>query len=133
MIENITERKQAEEALRESLVFSERLIQSMPDGFSVIDPQGRHTQVNNALCRMTGFSQDELLGVGPPHPYWAPEAYPVIEQAFQETLTGKFADVELSFMRKDGELFPAGRVTGCSSFTMGCSDVKEAAFCRSRA
>jgi PAS domain S-box-containing protein len=105
-IRDITERKQAEDALRESKDFAENLIASMQDGFSVLDSDGVHIDVNASLCQMTGFSREELIGVGSPHPYWPPEAYEEIEKGFQKTLRGEFNDVELTFMRKNGERFP---------------------------
>jgi PAS domain S-box-containing protein len=104
--EDITERKRVEEALRESKEFAENLIASMLDGISVLDSDGVHIDVNATLCQMTGFSREELIGVGLPHPYWPPEAYEEIETAFQKTLRGDFSDVELAFMRKNGERFP---------------------------
>jgi PAS domain S-box-containing protein len=105
-VEDITQRKRAEEALREVKEFSDDLIASMQDGFSVLDSSGVHINVNSAFCQMTGFSREELIGVGPPHPYWPPEAYEEIERTFQKTLRGEFANFELTFMRKNGERFP---------------------------
>ncbi len=99
-------RKKAEVRLRESKAFAENLIISMKDGFSVLDNQGVHTNVNTALCQMTGFTQEELIGVGPPHPYWPEEEYEEIQKAFQKTLIGEFADFELIFKRKNGTRFP---------------------------
>jgi PAS domain S-box-containing protein len=106
VIRDITERKRAEEGLREVKEFSDDLIASMQDGFSVLDSSGVHIDVNSAFCQMTGFSREELIGVGPPHPYWPPEAYEEIERTFQKTLRGEFANLELTFMRKNGERFP---------------------------
>ena len=103
---DITERKKAEETLRGSKEFVENLIASMQDGFSVLDSDGVQIDVNAAFCQMTGFSREELIGVGPPHPYWPPEAYEEIEKGFQKTLRGEFSDIELTFMRKNGERFP---------------------------
>ena len=103
---DITERKRAEKELRERKEFTENLIASMQDGFSVLDSHGVHIDVNPAFCQMTGFSREELIGVGTPHRYWPPEAYEEIEKAFQKTLRGDFGDVELTFMRKNGERFP---------------------------
>jgi PAS domain S-box-containing protein len=105
-IRDITERKQAEEALRKAKEFAESLITSMQDGFSILDSHGVHVDVNPALCRMTGLSREELIGAGPPHPYWPPESLEEIERAFQKTLNGEFGDFELTFMQKDGERFP---------------------------
>jgi PAS domain S-box-containing protein len=103
---DVTERKRAEETLRESKEFAENLIGSMQDGFSVLDSDGVQIDANAAFCQMTGFSREELIGVGPPHPYWPPEAYEEIEKGFQKTLRGEFSDIELTFMRKNGERFP---------------------------
>ncbi|MEQ1751018.1 MAG: PAS domain S-box protein [Prosthecobacter sp.] len=82
------------------------LIRSMQDGFSVLNSAGVQMEVNPALCRMTGFAKEELVGIGPPFPYWPPEEYENIGAAFQETLKGNFADFELIFLRKNGERFP---------------------------
>jgi PAS domain S-box-containing protein len=101
------ERKRALEALERETEFSERIIDSMRDGFSILDSQGIHLKVNAALCRMTGFSREELIGVGPPHPYWPPEEIDKIQAAFQKTLQGHIGDFELIFRRKNGERFPA--------------------------
>ena len=100
------ERKRAEEALRDAKEFSDGLIASMLDGVSILDSRGVHVDANAAFCQMTGFSREELIGVGLPHPYWPPEAYEEIEKAFQKTLRGEFGDCELTFMRKNGERFP---------------------------
>ena len=103
---DITERKRAEVELRERKEFTENLIASMQDGFSVLDSHSVQIDVNPAFCQMTGFSREELIGVGTPHRYWPPEAYEEIEKGFQKTLRGDFGDVELTFMRKNGERFP---------------------------
>lgn len=103
---DITKRKKAEVALKASVEFSDRLTGSMQDGLSVVDLSGVHQDVNPAFCRMTGFSREELVGVGPPHPYWPPEDYDLIEDKFSETLKGGTCTFELDFMRKNGERFP---------------------------
>jgi PAS domain S-box-containing protein len=100
------ERKRMEDELRESKEFAESLITSARDGVSVLDSHGVHINVNNALCEITGFPRDELIGIGPPHPYWPPEQYEEIYRAFKNTLAGNFADAELTFMRKNGQRFP---------------------------
>jgi PAS domain S-box-containing protein len=104
---DITKRKQTEESLRESKEFAEGLISSMQDGLSVLNSKTEHINVNDSFCNMTGFSRDELIGVGGvPHPYWTPEEYENIQKAFEKTLQGDFEDLELRFMRKNDERFP---------------------------
>ena len=60
-------RQRAEEKLRERKEFTENLIASMQDGFSVLDSHGVQIDVNPAFCQMTGFSREEIIGVGTPH------------------------------------------------------------------
>ncbi len=95
------------EELRESRDFLENLIASMQDGLVILDAQGRHLTVNDAFCRMTGYSREELLDLVPPHPYWPPEALNQIQAAFDKTLNGQFDHFELTFKRKNGGRFPA--------------------------
>ncbi len=103
---DITDRKKAQEALEASLEFSKSLITSMQDGFSVLDKNGCALDANPALCHMTGFPREELIGLSAPFPYWPPEEYENIQKAFQKTLKGEVDDFELTFMRKSGERFP---------------------------
>lgn len=103
---DITAQKLAQAALEESLEFGKKLIGSMQDGFSVLDTRGCATDANPALCRMTGFTREELMGVGAPFPYWPPEEYENIQQAFRRTLDGVASSYELTFMRKNGQRFP---------------------------
>ena len=106
-IEQEEQRERAEEELRASKEFSDNILDSMQDGLSVLDKDGVHIEVNTALCDMTGFPREELIGVGPPHPYWAPEAMDDIEITMKKTLCGDLETFELTFMRKNGERFPA--------------------------
>ncbi len=39
------------------------LIEQAPDGIFVADSEGRYIYVNEAGCRMVGYSQGELLGM----------------------------------------------------------------------
>jgi PAS domain S-box-containing protein len=106
LIRDITERVRREEAMRATAAFGHGLIQSMQDGVSVLDPNGVALDANPAFCRMTGFSREELIGLGPPHPYWPPEELPRILTALRETLEGEVSQLELVFMRRNGERFP---------------------------
>ena len=82
------------------------VLSRLPEGLSIVDLNGVHLYVNPALVEMTGFPEEELLGVGPPHPYWPPEEVPRIEAAFGETLAGTLERVDLVFRRRNGERFP---------------------------
>jgi len=106
IVSNITAAKKAHEALAHSLELTENLIASMQDGFSVVNDKGIAIDANPSFCSMTGFSREELMGVGAPHPYWPPEELENIQAAFLKTLSGEVSNFELIFMRKSGERFP---------------------------
>ena len=59
----ITERKQAEEALLESEEKYRTIIEQMEEGYYEVDLSGNYTFVNDAQCRILGYSRDELIGM----------------------------------------------------------------------
>jgi PAS domain S-box-containing protein len=63
IVRDITERKQAEQALWESEEWHRTTLTTAMDGFWVVDATGRLLQVNEAYCQMSGYSEQELLGM----------------------------------------------------------------------
>ena len=59
---DVTERRQAEEALRESKEFLDKIINSIGDPILVKDRQHRMVLVNDAECALTGHPREEVLG-----------------------------------------------------------------------
>jgi PAS domain S-box-containing protein len=57
----ISERKRAEEALRESAEEYRLITSTAMDGFVISDQDGRLLDVNEAYCQMVNYSRDELL------------------------------------------------------------------------
>ena len=100
-------RKQAEEALQQTLDLTSNVIQSMQDGFLMVDTRGILVEVNPAFCDMVGLAREELLGQGAPYPYWPPEEVSGLEEAFRTAAKQKFPQMELTLMRKSGERFSA--------------------------
>lgn len=121
------EHKRAEEALRNAHDKLEQLVkdrtaafdseyalrktieESIISGIAAFDLEGRQTYVNNAFCKMVGWSKDELIGAQPPFVYWPSDEMETMREAFQETLHGKIppGGFELRLQRKNGELFYA--------------------------
>ncbi len=99
---DITERKQMEEALRESEERYRSYIDNAPDGIFIADEEGRYVQVNDAACRITGYSREELLRMRiidllpPERVSEAAESYAQLDR------TGHSSS-ESVFLRKDGE------------------------------
>jgi PAS domain S-box-containing protein len=59
---DITARKRSEQALQESEAKFRAAFENAPIGMSMVQPDGRYLDVNPALCRMFGYSKEELLG-----------------------------------------------------------------------
>jgi PAS domain S-box-containing protein len=60
VFEDITERKRVEKELNLQKQYLETILETTPDGFWVISPDKKISDVNAAYCRMSGYSRDEL-------------------------------------------------------------------------
>ena len=60
---DLTDQKRAEEALKEREEWSRTIIGTAMDGFWIIDLEGNIVDVNDAYCRMSGYSREELLSM----------------------------------------------------------------------
>ena len=105
MIEKeITERKQAEEALRLANTYNRSLIEASLDPLVTIGLDGRITDVNVATEKFTGHSREELIGTDFMDYFSEPEkAKAGYQQVFQD---GFVQDYALEIRHKDGHLTP---------------------------
>jgi PAS domain S-box-containing protein len=60
---DVTERKQAEEALRQSEERYRTILEEMEDAYFEVDLGGHLTFVNDSVCRDLGYSREELIGM----------------------------------------------------------------------
>lgn len=63
---DITEQKQMEEALLASTAKLQGYIDNAPDGVLVANRQGRFIEINPAVCKITGYTEKELLQLSVP-------------------------------------------------------------------
>jgi len=68
--EIITERKKAEEALKESEAFNASLLNDAPNPIMVTGPDSSIRYVNGALEKLTGYNSGEIIGLKVPYPWW---------------------------------------------------------------
>jgi len=100
---DITELKEAEEALRESEEKHRTILQSIEDGYYEIDLAGNLTFFNDSMCRIIGYPKDELMGMNN-REYMdektAKEAYKTFNEVYR---TGKAVEAfEWEASKKDG-------------------------------
>jgi|GEM_PF-1067739 len=63
VIRDVTEEKQAEETLLESEEKYRTILESIEDGYFEVDIAGNFTFFNDSLCKILGYSKDELMGI----------------------------------------------------------------------
>jgi PAS domain S-box-containing protein len=103
--EDITERKRAEEALKESEEFSSNLLNYSGNPIIVINPDTSIKFVNPALEKMTGFSSSELIGRKAPYPFWAKKKQNLIMEDLRKAMRKGARKLEEQFQKKSGEKF----------------------------
>jgi len=102
-IRDITERKLAEQALLESEQKFRSYIEYAPDGVFVSNEKGNYVEVNSAACKITGYSENELLKVSIPD-LFLPEDLEIGLQHFRDVKEKGFARGDNRFITKDGEV-----------------------------
>ena len=63
IVRDCTEQRRSEEALRESEERYRAIVDNIEDGYFELDLAGNLTFFNDSLCRMLGYTRDELLGM----------------------------------------------------------------------
>ena len=104
-VSDITERKQAEEALLREKHFSDTLIDSMPGVFSLFDEQGRFVRWNKRLESTTGYFAEEISHMKLTD-FFVEEDRDYITRKFQEAFTKGENEAEAGLMTKGGRTIP---------------------------
>ena len=105
IIQDVTRRKEAEEAVRESEEKFRTIFEAARDGIHVIDPDTRSTViVNPRMCQLTGYTEEEMLSLDIVELY-ARYDIPGVYESFSRLIQGDATlakDVPVT--RKDGSI-----------------------------
>ena len=63
VVEDVTERKKAEEAVKESEEKFRSVVENSHEGIFIIDNVYKFSYVNDEFCKMSGYSRKDLIGV----------------------------------------------------------------------
>ena len=103
---NITDQKRAAETIRLQAEQYAAILAASADGFWLVDADGRILDVSDALCRLTGYTRDELLALSLSD-IEATEAPEEIEAHASKISEVGFERFETRHCRKDGTMFDA--------------------------
>ncbi|MFC1583147.1 PAS domain S-box protein [Candidatus Neomarinimicrobiota bacterium] len=104
-IQDITEKKQAEDALRESEERYRAVVENVQDGILIINDQYQILFVNPMLCEISGYDEEDLLGKDFRQFVHQESIQPVLDR-FSKLARGDnvLEQREVKFIRKDGEV-----------------------------
>ncbi len=105
IVEDITERKLAEEALAESEKRYRMLFEHAAEGILVLDfSAGKFRYANPAICKMLGYTEAEFANMGVKHIYPRKDLKRVLRKFRAQTEGEKRLAQNIPCLRKDGTL-----------------------------
>jgi PAS domain S-box-containing protein/diguanylate cyclase (GGDEF)-like protein len=103
---DVTERKQAEQAVRESEAKYRQLIEQAVDGIFLSDADGNYLLVNPRGCELLGYAEHEVVGMNARETY-LDEERGIHTKRLEQIRAGHSLHFERMVKRKDGSAFPA--------------------------
>lgn len=136
IIVDITERKVAEDKLRKSEEKYRRIVETAAEGFILMDENHRIADVNDAYCRLLGYSREEVLGKMP-FDLATDEFRAYVTANRNAILSQEYRELEGALVAKDGHEVPVllhgntlrddqGNVIGNMAFVTDMTEHKKA-------
>jgi PAS domain S-box-containing protein len=128
-ITDISDRQQAESALRESEERYRSLFEQSVVGLGIFTPDGRVFAANAALERLTGFTETELKALGTRAFFHRPQDRPALLAELKNK--SQLKNFETTLRRKDGATFDASlnvaqiHLGNDSFLQVSCQDISE--------
>ena len=101
VLRDITERKRAEVALRESEERYRRIVETAEEGIWMIDAENRTTFTNQKMAGLLGYTPEEMLGMSL-FVFMDEEGRPIAEHLVGPRRRGISEEYDFKFRRKDG-------------------------------
>jgi PAS domain S-box-containing protein len=106
MAVDMSEWRQAQQQLAQAERRYSQLVEQASDGIAIADASLRLLDVNSAVCRLTGFTREELLG-RPVADLIAPDSLAALPLQVDALRSGQSVVTERRVRRKDGTAFVA--------------------------
>jgi two-component system, cell cycle sensor histidine kinase and response regulator CckA len=100
-VEDVTERRQAEDALRASEQRYRQIVETTSEGVWMVDEHDRTTFVNGRMAQMLGYTPEEMIGTSPAD-HRLEAGVPSVRDRLQSCPRGNVRLYETRFRRRDG-------------------------------
>lgn len=136
-VQDITEQRRTDAALRESEYKLRTLFASMSEGLTQVDNNEVMEFVNDRLCTMTGYTSEELIGKTTLDVFFDDEGRLIVQRENEQRQQGVSSQYETQLRKKSGEMMwvlvsgapiinDDGVVTGTLGMFMDISERKRA-------
>ncbi len=132
---DITDKKKAEEAIRESRELLDTILKTTAQGFWLNDPDDNMMEVNEAMCEILGLAKEDVIGRNFFN-FLDEENKEIVRQQNLMRKKGIHSLYEISIMRSDGQQIPClmnasplldkdGNVVGSFGMTTNIAERKQ--------
>lgn len=104
-VQDITEQKATRKALLREKELSDSLVDSLPGIFYLFNAEGKYLRWNEDLCKVTGYSNEEIKKLHPLN-LFSEEEGPIVADRIANVFINGEDSVEANFLTKEGKSIP---------------------------